>query len=199
MAETAQCQGAPDQIVGAEGGPDGSTLAALTAALVWAAILAARRHDAQGHAHQADAARQAVRHLQAAAATALAPTLTELETRRTLANDVRAAVPEHADRILTDPAWPAVATVLADAEAGGRKPHQLLKEAAARRELGSAHSPARVLITRIQHTSRNPAPNLRAEAAHLRSTAVAPYGRQGRAPHHVTAPTPPAAQHRRQR
>lgn len=163
-------------IVGAATGPDGSALAALTAALVWTAILAARWHDAQGHAHQADAARQAVQHLQAAADTALAPTLTGLETRhpkqetcRTLANDVRAALPEQAERILTDPAWPALSTVLADAEAGGHQPHQLLKEAAARRELVTARSPARVLITRIQHTSRNPAPNPRAEAARLRS------------------------------
>lgn len=43
----------------------------------------------------------------------------------------------------------------------------------------------------IQHTNRNPAPNHRAEAARLRSTALAPYGRQGEASQHVTAPTPP--------
>ncbi|WP_406421052.1 relaxase/mobilization nuclease domain-containing protein [Streptomyces sp. NBC_00842] len=147
-------------------GPDGSTLAALTAALLWAAILAARWHEAKGRAHQADAARRAVQHLQSAADNTLAPTLTELEarrpgegTRRTLAHDVRAAVPEHAKRILADPGWHALATVLADAEAGGHRPHQLLKEAAAQRELTTARQPARVLITRIQHTSRNPAPN----------------------------------------
>ncbi|MET7445258.1 mobilization protein [Streptomyces sp. NPDC005508] len=172
-------------IVNTATGPDGSALAALTAALLWAAILAARWHEAKGHAHQADAARQAVQHLQAAADDALSPTLTELaarpskeETRRILANDVRAAVPEHAERILSDPGWPALATVLADAEAGGHKPHQLLKEAAARRELGTAHRPALVLITRIQHTSRNPAPNRRAEAARLRSTAARGGGQQ---------------------
>lgn len=154
----------------------------MVAALVWAAILTRRWHEAKGHAHQADAARRAVQHLQSAADDALAPTLTELEarcpmeeTRCTLASDVRAAVPEHAERILADRGWPALATVLADAEAGGHKPHQLLKEAAARRELGTAHSPARVLITRIQHTSRNPAPNRRAEAARLRSTTAAAF------------------------
>ncbi|MBT2492132.1 mobilization protein [Streptomyces sp. ISL-96] len=158
-------------------GPDGSTLAALIAAMVWAALLAGRWHEAKGHAHQTDAARQALQHLQTAADTALTPTLTELqarrpkeETRHTLASDVRAAVPEHADRILADPGWPALATVLADAEAGGHKPHQLLKEAAAQRELTTARQPARVLITRIQHTSRNPAPNRRAEAARQRTT-----------------------------
>ena len=92
------------------------------------------------------------------------------QIRLTLASDVRAAVPDHAERILADPAWPALATVLADAEARGHQPHQLLKEAAAQRELTTARQPARVLITRIQHTSRNPAPNRRAEAARLRST-----------------------------
>ncbi|MCT9076994.1 relaxase/mobilization nuclease domain-containing protein [Streptomyces fulvoviolaceus] len=158
-------------------GPDGSALAALVAALVWATIVARRWHEAKNHAHQADAARQAVQHLQTAADRALAPTLAELtvrppreEARRVLASDVRAAVPDHAERILADPAWPALATVLADAEARGHQPHQLLKEAAAQRELTTARQPARVLITRIQHTGRNPAPNRRAEAARRRST-----------------------------
>lgn len=176
-------------------GPDGSALAALTAALLWAAILAARWHEATGHAHQADAARQAVQHLQSAADAALAPTLTALEARRpgegtrsTLANDVRAAVPEHAARILTDPGWPALATVLADAEASGHEPHQLLKEAAARRELTTARQPARVLITRIQHTARNPAPNRRAEAARLRSAAARGAGQQPFVAHPPTTP-----------
>ncbi|MFJ1617679.1 relaxase/mobilization nuclease domain-containing protein [Streptomyces sp. NPDC088251] len=169
-------------IVHSATGPDGSALAALTAALVWAAVVAARWHEAKGHAHQADAARRAVQHLQSAADNALTPTLTELESRRpkqetcrTLADDVRAAVPEHAERILADPGWPALATVLADAEAGGHQPHQLLKEAAARRELGTAHRPARVLVTRIQNTSRHPVPNRRAEAARLRSTTASAF------------------------
>ncbi|MEV5686856.1 relaxase/mobilization nuclease domain-containing protein [Streptomyces sp. NPDC052164] len=187
-------------------GPDGSALAALVAALVWAAILAGRWHEAKGHAHQTDAARQTVQHLQSAADDALAPTLTALEsrhpneeTRHTLAHDVRTAVPEHAERILADPGWPALATVLADAEARGHKPHQLLKEAAAQRELSTAHRPARVLITRIQHTSRNPARNRRAEAARLRttSTAGAPI-QQNRTPID-TFPPLPTDQHRQHR
>ncbi|WP_405937507.1 relaxase/mobilization nuclease domain-containing protein [Streptomyces sp. NBC_00726] len=158
-------------------GPDGSAFAALLAALVWATIIAARWHEAKNHAHQAEAARQALHHLHTAADHALVPVIDNLaarqpgdQARRTLAHDVRAAVPDHADRILTDPAWPALATVLADAEAGGHKPHQLLKEAAAQRELTTARQPARVLITRIQHTSRNPAPNPRAEAARRTTT-----------------------------
>ncbi|WP_225099218.1 relaxase/mobilization nuclease domain-containing protein [Streptomyces sp. CoH27] len=158
-------------------GPDGSALAALLAALVWATIVAARWHEAKDHAHQAEAARRAVQHLQAAADRALAPMLGELAARpprqeadRVLANDVRAAVPDHAERILADPAWPALATVLADAEARGHQPHQLLREAAAQRELTTARQPARVLIGRIQHTGHNPARNRRAEAARRRST-----------------------------
>ncbi|GAA2268867.1 mobilization protein [Streptomyces ruber] len=158
-------------------GPDGSALATLLAGLVWAVILAGRWHEAKNHAHQADATRQALDHLQAAADEALAPVLAELanrqpkeQTSRTLASDVRAAVPDHADLILNDPSWPALATVLADAEAGGHKPHQLLQEAAAQRELDTARQPARVLVSRIQHASRNPVPNRRAEAARRRST-----------------------------
>lgn len=183
-------------------GPDGSALATLLAALVWATILAARWHEANNHAHQAEAARQTLHHLQNAADHALAPVVDKLtarqptdQARRTLAHDVRTAVPDHADRILTDPAWPALATVLTDAEAGGHKPHQLLKEAAAQRELTTARQPARVLITRIQHTSRNPAPNSRSEAARRRSTMMlAPSGHQTGDTRPTTAPTTPVDQ-----
>ncbi|MFG3025194.1 relaxase/mobilization nuclease domain-containing protein [Streptomyces sp. NPDC048254] len=188
-------------------GPDGSALAALVAALVWAAIVAGRWHEAKNHAHQADAARQAVQHLQTAADRALAPALAELtarppreQARRVLASDVRAAVPDHAERILTDPAWPALATVLADAEARGHQPHQLLREAAAQRELTTARQPARVLITRIQHTGRNPAPNRRAEAARRRSTiAGAVPTPQIHNPQPAAATTPTEQQHRQRR
>ncbi|MEV5938713.1 mobilization protein [Streptomyces sp. NPDC051994] len=164
-------------IVNTATGPDGSALAALLAALVWASILAGRWHEAKQHAHQADAARQALHHLQTAADLAVSPVLAGLQHRQpreqarlTLASDVRAAVPEHAARILADLSWPALATVLADAEARGHHLHRLLKEAATQRELDTARQPARVLITRIQHTGRNPAPNRRAEAARRRTT-----------------------------
>ncbi|WP_409058881.1 relaxase/mobilization nuclease domain-containing protein [Streptomyces sp. SYP-A7185] len=162
-------------------GPDGSALSGLLAAMIWATILAQRWHEARNHAHQADAAGQTLRHLQAVADNALVPALADLErrqpseqARRTLARDVRAAVPDHAERILTDENWPALAAVLAEAEAGGHKPHQLLKEAAEQRELDTARRPARVLITRIQHTGRNPVRISRAEAARIRSTRSMP-------------------------
>ncbi|MEH0471951.1 mobilization protein [Streptomyces sp. B21-097] len=188
-------------------GPEGSALAALVAALVWSAILARRWHEAKGHAHQADAAREALQHLQAVADRVLVPTLAELQARppreelhRTLANDVRAAVPDHAERILTDSGWPALAAVLADAEAGGHEPYQLLKEAAAQRELATARQPARVLITRIQHTSRNPVPNRLAEAARRRSTMVVGFSQQPeRNRPSQSAPAPAADPHHRRR
>ncbi|MGA5729505.1 relaxase/mobilization nuclease domain-containing protein [Streptomyces seoulensis] len=158
-------------------GPDGSALAALLAAMVWAAVLAQRWHGARNHAHQSDAARRALDHLQTAADQTLAPTLADLERRlpreqgrRVLARDVRAAIPDHAERILADENWPALAAVLADAEAGGHEPHRLLKEAAEQRELDTARRPARVLITRIQHIGRNPVRSSRAEAARIRSS-----------------------------
>ncbi|MFF8491565.1 relaxase/mobilization nuclease domain-containing protein [Streptomyces albidoflavus] len=179
-------------------GPDGSALAALLGALVWATVVAARWHEAKNHAHQAEAARQALHHLQTVTDRALTPIIDSLATRhpndqasRSLVRDVRAAIPDYADRILTDPAWPALATVLADAEAGGHTPHQLLKEAVAQRELHTARQPARVLITRIQHTSRNPVPNRRAEAARRRSTMTSSVSAHLN-PQPAAAPTAPA-------
>ncbi len=163
-------------LVKAGTGKDGSPLAVLLSALVWSAILAERWYTARSHAQQAAAARRTVQHLQAAYDQAATPQLAALarrqphpDTRATLAHDVRAAVPDHAARILADPDWPALATVLADAEAAGHQPARLLKEAAEQRELHTARMPARVLIGRIQHTARNPVANPRAEAARLRS------------------------------
>lgn len=194
-------------LVNAGSGKDGSALAVLIAALVWSVILAERWHQARGHAQQAEAARHTVQHLQAAYDQAAAPHIAELldrqpkqDTRNTLANDVRAAVPDHADRILADPNWPALATVLADAEAGGHQPHQLLTEAAGRRELTTARLPAKVLIARIQHTSRNPVPNRTAEAARMRSTnATAVPARQTRDQECLAAAAAATEQQRRQR
>ncbi|GAA2138018.1 relaxase/mobilization nuclease domain-containing protein [Kitasatospora kazusensis] len=182
-------------ILKAGDGPDGSTLAAMIAALLWAAILTSRWHQARGHQQQTHAAQQAVQHLQTAYDQAAAQQLAALthrqpakETTNTLAGDLRSAVPDHATRILADPNWPALATVLADAKALGHQPRQLLQEAAARRELTTARLPAKVLLGRIQHTSRNPAPNPTAEAARMRSTTA-------RAPRAtpISPTTPPTA------
>ncbi|RKE20030.1 relaxase/mobilization nuclease domain-containing protein [Streptomyces sp. TLI_171] len=199
-------QGAADlrqaarDILRAGDGPDGNALTVMIAALVWAAVLSGRWHQARGHAQQAHAARQTVQHLQAAYDQAAADQLAALAHRRpgpeitsTLAGDVRSAVPAHATRILTEPNWPALATVLADAQALGHQPRQLLQEAAARRELTTARLPAKVLLGRIQHTSRNPAPNPAAEAARRRSPAATALGLRATPPTDPTAPpTAPA-------
>ncbi|MGW2546532.1 hypothetical protein ACWC5I_38090, partial [Kitasatospora sp. NPDC001574] len=85
-------------LVHAGSGKDGSTLAVLVAALVWAAILSQRWHTAKGHAPQAEATRRTVQHLQADYDQAAADQLAFLaqrqpkeQTRNTLASDVRAA------------------------------------------------------------------------------------------------------------
>ncbi|GJF31759.1 mobilization protein [Kitasatospora sp. NE20-6] len=199
-------QGAADlrraarDILRAGDGPDGNALAVMIAALVWAAVLADRWHQARGHAQQAQAAWQTVQHLQSAYDQAAAEQLAALAHRRpgpeitsALTGDVRSAVPDHATRVLTDPNWPALATVLADAQALGHQPRQLLQEAAARRELTTARLPAKVLLGRIQHTSRNPAPNPAAEAARRRSPAATALGLRATPSTEPTAPpTAPA-------
>lgn len=182
------------------GSHQGAALDVLLTTLVWSVILAARWHQAQGHRQQAQAAHRTVTHLQAAYDQAAAGSLAalthrqpSLEIRNTLAGAVHSAVPDQAHRILADPNWPALATVLADAQAAGHKPRTLLAEAAARRELTTARQPAKVLIGRIQHTSRNPAPNPRAEAARLRSHTAGhiphPMGPEPITPQAGTAPS----------
>ncbi|GAA1963998.1 relaxase/mobilization nuclease domain-containing protein [Kitasatospora viridis] len=203
---TATLRRAARDIIRTSDSPDAAALATMLAALVWAAILASRWHQARGHAQQAQAARTAVQHLRDAYDQAAAQHLAALAHRQpptevtsTIAGDVRSAVPDHAARILADPNWPALATVLADAKALGHHPRRLLQEAAARRELTTARLPAQVLLTRIQHTSRDPAPNPAAEAALLRSSFAAAR-RQPTADQAAPAPAPApstAPQHRR--
>jgi hypothetical protein len=78
---------------------------------------------------------------------------------------VRATLPDHADRILTDPNWTALTTTLAQAETAGHNPRRLLAEVAAQRELDSAEHPSEVLNWRI--TAQ---PNRRTQAARSRSS-----------------------------
>ena len=98
-------------------------------------------------------------------------TAAHAEITHTLAGEVHTAIPDHADRILADPNWPALATVLADAQAGGhRSARSSPKPPPA---ANSPSPPPRQSPPRPhQHTTRNPAPNPRAEAARLRSHAA---------------------------
>ncbi|WP_369390358.1 mobilization protein [Streptomyces sp. CG1] len=154
------------ELIRAVGGEDGSAVVSLLATAVYVLIALDHWHQQRGHEQQAAAAKQALAHLQNAYQHTARPELARLtdrtpgpdETRR-LAAVVQAAVPAHAQRILTDPAGPALATTLAQAESAGTPPRHALTAAAAaaaaaeQRELDSADRPAEVLIWRLRHTT----------------------------------------------
>lgn len=101
----------------------GGLAIALLFATVHLARAAAKWHEQRGHEQQAAAADEAFRHLQAYYQQAAAPVLADLAHRAPRAatahrfeQDVRAALPDHADRILADPTWTALTTTLAHAE-----------------------------------------------------------------------------------
>lgn len=150
----------------------GGLAIALLFATVHLARAAAKWHEQRGHQQQAAAAEKAFRHLQAGYRQAAAPVLADLARRAPRAatasryeQDVRAALPDHADRILADPTWTVLTTTLAQAETAGHNPRRLLAEVGTRRELDSAERPAEVLNWRI--TAQ---PNRRTQAARSRST-----------------------------
>ncbi|MGW6283844.1 relaxase/mobilization nuclease domain-containing protein [Streptomyces sp. NPDC055107] len=150
----------------------GGLAIALLFATVHLARAAAKWHEQRGHEQQAAAADEAFRHLQAGYQQAAAPVLADLtrhapraDTARRFEQDVRAALPNHADRILADPTWTALTTTLARAETAGHNPRRLLTQVSAQRELDSAERPAEVLNWRIAAQ-----PNRRTQAARSRST-----------------------------
>ncbi|WP_031091373.1 relaxase/mobilization nuclease domain-containing protein [Streptomyces sp. NRRL S-15] len=149
----------------------GGLAIALLFATVHLARAAATWHEQRGHEQQAAAAEEAFLHLQAGYQQAAAPALAELAHRTPRAatasrfeQDVRAALPDHADRILTDPTWTALTTTLAQAETAGHNLRRLLTEVSAQRELDSAERPAEVLNWRIAAQ-----PNRRTQAARRQS------------------------------
>ncbi|MDC7337110.1 hypothetical protein [Streptomyces lydicus] len=150
----------------------GGLAIALLFTTVHLARAAAKWHEQRGHEQQAAAAEEAFRHLQAGYQQATSPVLADLARRapraataRRFEQDVRATLPNHADRILTDPAWAALTTTLAYAETAGHNPRRLLAEVGSERELNSVEHPAEVLNWRI--TAQ---PNKRAQAARGRRT-----------------------------
>ncbi|MFG2848520.1 relaxase/mobilization nuclease domain-containing protein [Kitasatospora sp. NPDC048296] len=172
-------------------GEDGTAAATILTSLVLLAIVIAKWHAAQGHRHQADAAREAAGHLRAAYARhaakpmanlALEGRLMPMPDRDRQANAVRRVLPaDQAARLLSEDNWAALAATLAQAEAAGHDPTTLLAHAAGRRELATADSPAAVLTWRIRRDAGLPAPapapapfatqdDLRTSAALSRST-----------------------------
>ncbi|WP_019061644.1 relaxase/mobilization nuclease domain-containing protein [Streptomyces prunicolor] len=156
---------------------DGAALAMFLDAAILVVIAAARWHQLRHHDQQVAAAHQTLVHLQAAYDQAAAVPLAALAQRRPPQQTVdrhiyhlRQAVPDHAEQVVEDPAFGALTAVLAEAEAAGHDPEQLLQQAADQRALDDADSPARVLTWRIQRLSTRPAPSARARAAQARST-----------------------------
>lgn len=139
------------------------------------------RHELRYHDQQVAAAQQTLLHLQAAYDQAAAAPLAALAQRQPPQQAVerqirrlRQVVPEHVERVIQDPAFAALTTALAEAEAAGHDPEQLLQQIADQRALDYARRPARVLTWRIQRLSARPALSAQARAAQARSTAQRP-------------------------
>ncbi|MDX3611967.1 relaxase/mobilization nuclease domain-containing protein [Streptomyces europaeiscabiei] len=142
---------------------DGSALAMLLDAAILTVIATARWHQRHHHDQQVAAAHQTLLHLQAAYDWAAAVPLASLAQRRPPQpvmdrhiRHIRQAMSSHAQQVVEDPAFDALAVTLAEAEAAGYDPARLLQEAADQRALDDAASPARVLVWRIQRLTTVP-------------------------------------------
>ncbi|MFJ9345349.1 relaxase/mobilization nuclease domain-containing protein [Streptomyces sp. NPDC101237] len=155
---------------------DGAGFAMLLDVTLTAVAFAMHWHRTRRHAQQEAAAEQALLHLRGAYGLVAEPVLTGLarrspglQTRRRFAHHLREAIPEHAEPILDDPAWEALATVLAEAEAAGHNAATVIDQALGERALDDARSPARALTWRIRRLGERHAPGPRAEAAKART------------------------------
>src|SRR5690606_7610093 len=99
---------------------DGTGLAMLLDSVLTAVAFAVHWHRTRQHAQQEAAAAQALVHLQTVYGQVAEPVLAGLaqrtpsdQTKRRFAHHLQEAVPEHAERILNDVSWDALATVLA--------------------------------------------------------------------------------------
>ncbi|MFG3112868.1 relaxase/mobilization nuclease domain-containing protein [Streptomyces sp. NPDC048197] len=146
-------------------GEDGGATAMLLSTMVLVTIAAARWHSARGHAQQAAAAQQAAQHLRAAYRTAAATPMKAMrEHGRRLPEPVRqrhvealeVALPQHADHVLREPGWDALAATLDQAERAGHDPDVLLQQAIAWRELDTADSVTDVLVWRLRRLGKLP-------------------------------------------
>ncbi|KFG05949.1 MULTISPECIES: relaxase/mobilization nuclease domain-containing protein [Streptomyces] len=147
-------------------GEDGATTAMAIDMVFFLVTATAHWHAKKNHAQQAAAAHQAAAHLRAAYQAAAGMTLAVLYQRgRHLSQPLRQrqtaylrqAVPELAEQALTEPGWFALAATLADAEAAGHDPAQLLAEATERQELATADSVTDVLVWRLRRMADLPA------------------------------------------
>ncbi|SPF02396.1 hypothetical protein SMA5143A_3151 [Streptomyces sp. MA5143a] len=178
---------------------DGSGLAMFLDIAVLVIFATARWHQARRHDQQVAAAHQALVHLQAVYQQAAAEPLAALAQRqppaRTMerhAQRILVIVPEHAQQILDDPAWPALAAALTEAETAGHDPELLLQHAARQRTLDDARSTARTLTWRIQRLAARQAPSARARADQARTSVAARTAQRGQTPPSPSQPGPAA-------
>ncbi|MFI5529240.1 hypothetical protein ACIA8O_11940 [Kitasatospora sp. NPDC051853] len=187
-------------------GEEGTAAATILASLILLAIVIAKWHAAQGHQHQAAAARAAAQHLRTAYGRHAGRPIAVLDTqgrqlpqpiRERHETQARQALPAGlAVRVLADQGWAALAATLSEAEQAGYDPEALLAQAAGQRELASADSPATVLTWRIRRGARLPVPapavtpeERRTGAALSRTAGSRSTGTPAAA---VTPPPPPA-------
>lgn len=170
-------RGAISTIARQPAGNDGAGLAMFLDAAILAVIAIRRWSATRHHNQQVEAARHTLIHLQSAydqAATAPLATLAQRTPAQPVverhAHQIRQTVPAHAEQILNDPNWPALATALTDAETAGHDPVRLLHQAADQRAMDDARSPAHVLTWRLTRLTQRPAPSPRARAAQVRTT-----------------------------
>ncbi|MFG2862290.1 relaxase/mobilization nuclease domain-containing protein [Streptomyces sioyaensis] len=147
-------------------GEDGGATAMLLSTMVLVTIAAARWHSARGHAQQAAAAQQAAQHLRAAYRTAAATPMHVMRqhgrrlpdpVRQRHAASLEATLPQHAEQVLSEPGWDALAATLDQAERAGHAPEVLLQQAITWRELDTADSVTDVLIWRLRRLGNLPA------------------------------------------
>ncbi|MFI6935558.1 relaxase/mobilization nuclease domain-containing protein [Streptomyces sp. NPDC050287] len=171
---------------------DGAILAMFLDAAILVAIAASRWHELRHHDQQVAAAQETLHHLQAAYDQASAEPLAALASRRPprqAANrhirQLRQVVPEHVDQIIEDPAFDALTTALAAAEAAGHNASTVLSEALTQRTLDDAHSPARALTWRIHRLADRHVPGPRTQAVtrahHIAVPSTAPRPERSRA------------------
>ncbi|WP_431951238.1 mobilization protein [Actinacidiphila sp. bgisy167] len=147
-------------------GEDGATAAMAIDMLFFLITAAAHWHAKKQHAQQAEAAHRAAAHLRAAYPAAASRPMALLHQQSSFlapswrhhhATTVRQVLPKLADRILTEPGWPALAATLHEARITGHDPTALLARAAARQELDTAERASDVLVWRLRRMADLPA------------------------------------------
>ncbi|MEY9955313.1 mobilization protein [Streptacidiphilus sp. MAP5-52] len=158
------------------GSKDGDVITGALISAVFLLIALSEWHAQRGHEQQAAAGRQSLAHLQAAYQQSARPHLAQLadrtpsrEEKIRLTAAVEATIPDHAHKILADPACPALFTALAQAESAGTPPRRALADLAGQRELHTADRHAEVLVWRLRGAAAD-RDIKRARAAGARST-----------------------------